>query len=110
MLILQRRPGESLRIGDDIEITVVAVEGGRARLAITAPADVTILRSELIQAKEANRESAIEQTVSAELFSMLEESLPAGKAVPHKSVHLSHDLQPKGKEDAKPSEAERREP
>lgn len=76
MLILQRRPGESLRIGDDIEVTVMAIEGGRARLAITAPADVTILRSELIQAREANRDSVMEQTVSAELLSMLEDALP----------------------------------
>ena len=48
MLILQRKPGESLVIGGDISITVVSVEGGRVRLAISAPQDVPILRSELV--------------------------------------------------------------
>ena len=47
MLILQRKEGESLHIGEDVEITVLAVEAGRVRLAIQAPRDVTILRSEL---------------------------------------------------------------
>ena len=37
MLILQRKEGESLLIGDEIEVTVLAVEAGRARLAIQAP-------------------------------------------------------------------------
>ena len=40
MLILQRKEGESLLIGDEIEVTVLAVEAGRARLAIQAPRDV----------------------------------------------------------------------
>lgn len=98
MLILQRRPGESLRIGDDIEVAVVAVEGGRARLAITAPADVTILRSELIQAKEANQESVMEQSVPAELLSMLGEALPKGKsASPYKAVTPPRDFKQDGK-------------
>ena len=37
MLILQRKEGESLLIGDEIEITVLSVEAGRARRAIQAP-------------------------------------------------------------------------
>ena len=77
MLILQRRPGESLRIGDDIEVTVVAIEGGKIRLAISAPKDVTILRSELIGARETNRDAAMEQTAPAELLSILDDILPA---------------------------------
>ena len=55
MLILQRKEGESLLIGDEIEVTVLAVEAGRVRLAIQAPRDVTILRSELRVAAETNR-------------------------------------------------------
>ena len=55
MLILQRKPGESLVIGEDISITVVSVEGGRVRLAISAPQDVPILRSELLDATAANQ-------------------------------------------------------
>ena len=77
MLILQRRPNESLRIGDDIEVTVVAIEGGKVRLAISAPKDVTILRSELISARDANRDAAMEQTAAVELLSMLDTILPS---------------------------------
>ena len=51
MLILQRKAGESLLIGDQIKVTVVSVEaGGRVRLAIDAPRSMTILRSELRRA------------------------------------------------------------
>ena len=45
MLILQRKPGESVMIGSDISISVISVEGGRVRLAISAPVEVPILRS-----------------------------------------------------------------
>ena len=48
MLILQRRTGESVVIGEDVRISVVSIEGGRVRLAISAPPEVSILRSELL--------------------------------------------------------------
>ncbi len=71
MLILQRKAGESLVIGEDITVRVVSVDGVRVRLAITAPDDVQILRSELITAASANRDSAMEETAPAELLSLL---------------------------------------
>ncbi len=77
MLILQRRVGESIRIGEDIEITVVSTEGGRVRLSISAPKEITILRSELIGAQETNLDSAMEQVAPSELLTMLNELLPA---------------------------------
>ncbi len=58
MLILQRKAGESLFIGDDIQVTVVSVEAGRVRLAIDAPRATPILREELRTAMRTNRESA----------------------------------------------------
>ena len=73
MLILQRKEGESLHIGDDVEITVLAVEAGRVRLAIQAPRSVTILRSELKIAAEANREAAEEELSPLDLLGMLKE-------------------------------------
>ena len=76
MLILQRRAGESIRIGEDIEITVVSTEGGRVRLSISAPKEVTILRSELIGARETNLDAAMEQVAPAELLTMLDGLLP----------------------------------
>ena len=76
MLILQRRAGESIRIGDDIEITIVATEGGRVRLAISAPTDVPILRSELIVAQETNQDAAKERIAPDQLQSIMEHFLP----------------------------------
>ena len=71
MLILQRKAGESLLIGEDITIRVVSVDGTRVRLAISAPEDVSILRSELVTAATANRDSAQEESAPSELLDLL---------------------------------------
>ncbi|MBI3304564.1 MAG: carbon storage regulator CsrA [Deltaproteobacteria bacterium] len=56
MLVLTRRPGESITIGDDIIVTVVAASGGQVRLGITAPRNVQVLREEIYKAlQEENR-------------------------------------------------------
>lgn len=49
MLVVTRRKGEAVMIGDDIEVTIVRVAGGTVRLAITAPSDVSIFRTELLE-------------------------------------------------------------
>jgi carbon storage regulator len=72
MLILQRKAGESLVIGEDITVSVVSVEGGRVRLAISAPKDTPILRSELVVAKQVNRDAAQEESAPGELLRMLD--------------------------------------
>ena len=51
MLVLTRKPHESLAIGDNIEITVLSVKGNQVQIGINAPKDVCILRDELIDAK-----------------------------------------------------------
>jgi carbon storage regulator len=48
--------GESFFISEDIEITLVSSETGRAKLAISAPIDVTIVRAELIDPDELTEE------------------------------------------------------
>lgn len=77
-MILQRKPGESLLIGEDIRVSVVAIEAGRVRLAIEAPQEIPILRSELKVAVDANRDAAREETSPLELLgaikNVLEES------------------------------------
>jgi carbon storage regulator len=50
MLILSRRPGESLTIGDDIRITVVSINGNQIRLGIHAPREIRVLRDEIYKA------------------------------------------------------------
>lgn len=74
MLILQRKAGESLLIGEDVEISVISVEAGRVRLAIQAPKEVTILRSELKTAAEVNREAADEEASPLALLDVLRDA------------------------------------
>lgn len=59
MLILSRKSNESIVIGDNITLKVISVEKGMVKLGIDAPNDITILRSELIEAVEnSNKESS----------------------------------------------------
>jgi carbon storage regulator len=59
MLILGRRPGDSIVIDGGIKIVVLACERGGVRLGIEAPPEVTILRGEIVHAvEEANRGAA----------------------------------------------------
>ena len=47
MLVLTRKPGEKVVIGDNISVTVVAIHGNVVRLGLTAPAEIPIRRMEL---------------------------------------------------------------
>jgi carbon storage regulator len=49
MLVLSRRPEQSFRLGDEITVTVLGVEGDRVKLGIQAPRNVVVLRQELFQ-------------------------------------------------------------
>ena len=71
MLILRRKAGETLLIGDNVKITVMDVYEGGVRLAIDAPKSVQILRSELLQAVDANRDAAEESKRPDALLGLL---------------------------------------
>ena len=49
MLVLSRKPLQSIMIGPDIKITVVKVERNQVRIGIEAPRELTILRDELVE-------------------------------------------------------------
>ncbi len=52
MLVLTRKAGESLVIGDVIVVTVTEIDAGRVRIGVEAPKSVPIIRSELIEREE----------------------------------------------------------
>ena len=58
MLIITRKKGESLMIGDNIEITITKIIDGSVKIGINAPKDVNILRKELYEEiKDENKEA-----------------------------------------------------
>ena len=59
MLILTRKPGESIYIGDGIKVIIVEIKGNQIRVGIEAPADVRIYREEIyLQILEENKKAA----------------------------------------------------
>lgn len=58
MLILQRRKGESVQIGDNVTVTIAGISSDRVRLAIDAPRETPINRTELLEAARINKEAA----------------------------------------------------
>ena len=62
MLVLQRKTGQSIRIGEDIEVVVLEVSGDHVRLGIAAPREIRVLRQELLtEIREENRRAAASQ-------------------------------------------------
>lgn len=57
MLVISRKAGESLVIGDDITISILSVGSDKVAIGIEAPREVQIVRAELLDVIEANREA-----------------------------------------------------
>jgi carbon storage regulator len=71
MLILSRKKNEILRIGDDILLTIVDVQGDQVRLGITAPRNVQILRQELYEAVRDSNTQAAQTVQNVEVLAFL---------------------------------------
>ena len=52
MLVLTRKPNESIMIGDDVEVSILGVKGDKVRIGIRAPSDVPLLRTEIYVSPE----------------------------------------------------------
>lgn len=71
MLALTRKMGESLMIGNDVEITIIEVKGNQVKIGIRAPKSVPIYRKEIyLQIQEDNKEVA-QQEATPELLQKL---------------------------------------
>ncbi len=75
MLILQRKEGESIKIGDSIEVRIVEAGNGIVKIAIDAPKDISIIRSELLTAANVNKESAAQNSDLAALKKFAQNSI-----------------------------------
>jgi carbon storage regulator len=68
MLVLSRRVGEEIVIGDNIRVTVVAIRGNQVRLGFTAPPDVSIQRDELRALGNRRPKTAARERAEPDLF------------------------------------------
>ena len=63
MLILTRRPHESIRVGTRVRITVLGFKGSQVRLGIEAPTDVSVDREEIWERKQQEQEALADSSV-----------------------------------------------
>ena len=63
LLVITRKKGESILIGDDIEISISKIEDGSVKLAIKAPKEMTILRKELYEEVQNENKEAIKMNI-----------------------------------------------
>lgn len=66
MLVVTRKPGEGIKIGDDVEITIVKIDDNSVKVSINAPKEVKILRTELY--KEVGEENINASKINMELL------------------------------------------
>ena len=86
MLVLSRSRYESIRIGENIEIKVLDVRGGRVRLGIVAPAEVRVVRHELVAGEgRPTRPDADDTVVALAGDPGREDTLCSGAARNHKT-------------------------
>jgi carbon storage regulator len=63
MLVITRKPGERICLGDDVTVTVLEVVGSTVRLGIEAPAEIPVYRHEIWAAVKAENQAAAEASI-----------------------------------------------
>ncbi len=71
MLVLSRKKGESVIIGDNIEIKILETKEGKVKLGISAPRDVSVLRKEVLDVISENKEAGKRPVTKSELADIL---------------------------------------
>lgn len=82
MLILTRRPHESIRLGSRIRITVLGFKGNQVRIGIEAPPDVSIDREEIWERKQLEARARKDGQPSEPVAAALPDARPAGGSMP----------------------------
>ena len=80
MLVLSRKVGERILLGDKIRITVVRVSGGGVRLGIEAPADIPVVREEVVLENDVTEVSAAGERLGKPLPLNLSGDTPPSEA------------------------------
>lgn len=72
MLVITRKVNEGIVIGDNIELIIVDVSGDKVKIGINAPRDIRVVRNELLQTEQLNKEAAVPKAmvVSKDLISL----------------------------------------
>lgn len=98
MLILTRKLGESIAIGDDIKVSVLGIHGRQVRIGIEAPQDVIVHREEIyLKVQEENRKASksIKDDL-ANVVKILKDKI-TGKSAPHKRTQINYKENRDGK-------------
>jgi carbon storage regulator len=69
MLVLTRKTGESIKIGEDIEITILSTKNDQTKIGIKAPKDIEIFRKELLE--QISDENVQAATIKTDLLKLL---------------------------------------
>ena len=81
MLILTRKSGETIRIGDDVAVSVIEIRGNQVRLGISAPRDVMVHREEVYELiQDQNKQAAEVSAIDKALVQSLWQKKSAGKS------------------------------
>lgn len=63
MLVLNRKPGESIILGDNIEIRILDIQDGKIKIGIEAPREINILRKEVYDAVKTENQNSLESQI-----------------------------------------------
>jgi carbon storage regulator len=99
MLVISRKVDESLVLGDDIVVTILAIEGDRVKVGINAPRDTIILRQEIYQAvqDQVKIQELLSKETEPDTFEQLRKLLVSESEIEEKEIKENEKNEEQGK-------------